>query len=64
MIVVIGGDDNYRNEEEEERVVVSRWARMKVHSQLKEEFLDGQRSFIFSWDRKQRNSRASIETLL
>ena len=41
MIVVIGGDDNYRNEEEEERAVVSRWARMKVRSQLKEEFLDG-----------------------
>ena len=54
VIVVIGGDDNYRNEEEEERAVVSRWARMKVRSQLKEEFLDGRRSFIFSWDRKHR----------
>ena len=54
MIVVIGGDDNYRNEEEEERAVVSRWARMKVRSQLKEEFLDGRRSFIFSWNRKHR----------
>ena len=54
VIVVIGGDDNYRNEEEEERAVVSRWARMKVRSQLKEEFLDGRRSFIFSWDGKHR----------
>ena len=54
VIVVIGGDDNYRNEEEEERAFVSRWARMKVRSQLKEEFLDGRRSFIFSWDRKHR----------
>ena len=54
VFVVIGGDDNYRNEEEEERAVVSRWARMKVRSQLKEEFLDGRRSFIFSWNTKHR----------
>ena len=55
MIVVIGGDDNYRNEEEEERAFVSRWARMKVRSQLKEEVM-GQKT--------QNNSRESIETLL
>lgn len=53
-MIVIGGDDNYRDEDEEESVVISRWARRKVASQFDEEYLDGRKSFIFSWDRKHR----------
>lgn len=45
VIVVIGGDDNYRNASEEGR---------KVSSQFKEEFMDGIKGFIFSWDKKHR----------
>ena len=55
VVVVIGGDDNYKNEDEEKQSLVSRWARRRiVSSQLKEEFLDGRKSFVFSWDRKHR----------
>jgi len=51
---VIGGDDQYRDEDEEERTVISRWARRKVASQFKEEFLDGSESFILSWNKQHR----------
>ena len=54
VLIVIGGDDQYRDEEEEERTVISRWARRKVASQFKEEYLDGRKSFIFSWDKQHR----------
>ena len=54
-MVVIGGDDNYKNEDEEKQSLISRWARRRiVSSQLKEEFLDGRKSFVFSWNRKHR----------
>lgn len=54
VIVVVGGDDYYSNEEEKEKALASRWARRKIRSQLKEEFLDGRKSFLFTWDRKHR----------
>ena len=54
VIVVIGGDDNYRNTSEEDGSLLSRWARRKVSSQCKEEFMDGTKGFIFSWDKKHR----------
>ena len=54
VLVVIGGDDQYRDEDEEERTVISRWARRKVASQFNEEYLDGRKSFIFSWNKQHR----------
>ena len=54
MLIVIGGDDQYKGEDEEERVVISRWARRKVASQFSEEYLDGRKSFIFSWNKQHR----------
>ena len=54
VIIVIGGDDSYKNEDEEYREFISRWARRKISSQFSEEFLDGRKSFIFSWDKKHR----------
>ena len=54
MIVVIGGDDNYKSSIEEETAVLSRWSYRKVSSQFDERFLDGRKSFIFSWDKKHR----------
>ena len=54
VIIVIGGDDNYKSEDEKDRVVISRWARMKIQTQFKDEFLDGRKSFIFSWNKKHR----------
>ena len=53
-MIVIGGDDNYKNEDEEDREFISRWAKRKVSSQFTEEFLDGRKSFIFSWHAKHR----------
>ena len=54
VLLVIGGDDQYSDEGEEERTVISRWARRKVGSQFSDEFLDGRRSFIFSWNQQHR----------
>jgi len=54
VIIIIGGDDNYESEDEEDRVVISRWARRKISSQFSEEFFDGRKSFIFSWNKKHR----------
>lgn len=54
VIIVIGGDDTYESEDEEDRVVISRWAKRKISSQFGEEFLDGRKSFIFSWNKKHR----------
>ena len=54
VIVVVGGDDNYKNEEEEDRSVISSWARRIVCVQLNEEYLDGRKSFVFSWGEKHR----------
>ncbi|XP_022806092.1 uncharacterized protein LOC111343201 isoform X3 [Stylophora pistillata] len=54
VLIVIGGDDNYASEDEEERVVISRWARRKVASQFEDEYLDGRKSFIFSWNKRHR----------
>ena len=54
MLIVIGGDSNYRDEDEKSRSVISRWAKRKVASQFDEEYLDGRKSFIFSWDEKHR----------
>ena len=46
--MVIGGDSHYKNREEEYQNVLSRWAHRIVSSQLKEEFRDGRKSFVFS----------------
>ena len=54
MLIVIGGDSYYKDEDEEDRFVISRWARRKVAPQFNEEYLDGRKSFIFSWDTKHR----------
>ena len=54
VIIVIGGDDNYTNEDEEDQFVISRWAKRKVSSQFSEEFLDGRKGFIFSFNKKHR----------
>ena len=54
MLIVIGGDDHYEGEDEEERTVISRWARRKVASQFNAEYLDGRKSFIFSWNKQHR----------
>ena len=53
-MIIIGGDNEYRDESEEEQVVISRWARRKVASQFDEEYLDGRKSFIFSWNKAHR----------
>ncbi|XP_022804645.1 uncharacterized protein LOC111341875 [Stylophora pistillata] len=54
VIVVIGGDDNYEGNGEENREVISRWAKRKVSSQFSEEYLDGRKGFIFSWNKQHR----------
>ena len=54
VIIVIGGDNKYKGEDEEEREVISRWAKRKVFSQFNEEYLDGRKSFIFSWNKEHR----------
>jgi len=55
VIVVIGGDDNFKNETEEEQSVISRWAKRKIaYSQFSEEFMDGRKSFVFSWNKSHR----------
>ena len=54
VIIVIGGDDNYKSEEQEERLVISPWARRIVCVQFSEEYIDGRKSFIFSWGEKHR----------
>ena len=54
VIIIIGGDDNYANEDEEDRFVISQWAKRKISSQFSEEFLDGRKGFIFSWNKKHR----------
>ena len=53
-MIVIGGDDNYKNEDEEDREFISQWARRKISSQFREEFLNGSKSFVFSWNKKHR----------
>ncbi|EDO29142.1 predicted protein [Nematostella vectensis] len=50
VLIVIGGDDNYKTQEERDTSVLSQWARGKVSSQFLEEYMNGSRSFIFSWD--------------
>lgn len=56
VIIVIGGDDNYKNEfeNEVEQSVLSPWARRIVSVQFSKEYLDGRKSFVFSWDKKHR----------
>ena len=54
MLIVIGGDDEYKEEDDEEQVFISRWARRKVESQFDVEYLDGRKSFIFSWNKTHR----------
>jgi len=51
---VITGDKKYESHIEEQGAVLSHWVRMQVSSQFSEEFLDGRKSFIFSWDKEHR----------
>ena len=51
---MIGRDEHYTDEDEKERTVISRWARRKVASQFNGEYLDGRKSFIFSWNKQHR----------
>ena len=50
MLIVIAGDTYYNDETEQEQCVISRWARRKVASQFDDEYLDGRKSFILSWN--------------
>jgi hypothetical protein len=50
VLIVIGGDDNYKDQSERDKSVLSRWAWHKICSQFTEEYLNGEKSFIFSWD--------------
>ena len=52
--MVIGGDSNYKDKTEENQNVLSRWALRIVNLQFKEEYRDGRKSFVFSWDDKHR----------
>lgn len=54
VVVVIGGDSHYKDEAEESHSVLSRWALRIVNLQFKEEFRDGRKSFVFSWDEEHR----------
>ena len=54
VVIVIGGDDNYKDEDEQERSVISVWARRAMSVQFSDEYLDGKKSFIFSWGKKHR----------
>lgn len=62
VLIVIGGDDNYKDEEEKAKSVISRWALRKVASQFREEYLNGRKSFIFSWS--DRHRAIHVEALL
>lgn len=53
--MVIGGDSNYKDDAEERQNVLSRWALRVVSPQLKEEFRDGRKSLVFSWNQKHRS---------
>ena len=55
VITVIGGDDNYKDDKEENQEVISSWAKRKVSSQFGREYLDGRKSFIFSWNKQHRD---------
>ena len=51
-----------KNEEQEERSVISPWARRIVCVQFNEEYLDGRKSFVFSWGKKHR--KIHVEALM
>ena len=51
----MGGDDSYKDSAEEQGCFLSRWGRRKISSQFSEEYLDGRKSFIFSWDKEHRS---------
>ena len=53
VFIVIGGDNNY-GEEEVEMSFLSKWAWKKICSQFTEDYMDGTKSFIFSWDKQHR----------
>ncbi|XP_068733167.1 uncharacterized protein [Montipora capricornis] len=54
VIIVIGGDDNYTDEDEENEQFISGWAKRKVSSQFNDEYMDGRKGFILSWNEKHR----------
>ena len=52
--MVITGDSNYKNSAEEQNSVLSRWAYDRVSSQFDEQYLDGRKGFVLSWDKELR----------
>ncbi|XP_031570339.1 uncharacterized protein LOC116304709 [Actinia tenebrosa] len=50
VLIVIGGDDNYKDQGERDKSVLSRWAWRKICSQFTEDYVNGVKSFIFSWE--------------
>ena len=54
VLIIIDGDDKYKDSAEEQSMVLSLWARRKVSSQFNDEFMDGRKSFFFSWDKEHR----------
>lgn len=54
VIIIIGGDDNYRDEDEESKEFISRWAKRKISSQFNDEYMDGRKGLILSWNKEHR----------
>ena len=55
MLIVIVEDERYENKEEEEMQFISRWvAKTSIYPQVRGEFVDGRKSFVFSWNKEHR----------
>ena len=55
MLIIIVKDERYENKEEEETQFISRWvAKNIIHPQVCREFVDGRKSFVFSWNEEHR----------
>ncbi|XP_031570348.1 uncharacterized protein LOC116304715 [Actinia tenebrosa] len=50
VLIVIGGDDGYKDQGERDKSVLSRQVLNKVRPQFKAKYLNGMKSFVFSWD--------------
>ena len=60
VIIIIGGDDNYRDEDEESKEFISRWAKRKISSQFNDEYMDGRKGFILSWNKEHREIHEEV----
>ena len=55
MLIIIVKDERYENKEEEETQFISRWvAKTIINPQVRKEFVDGRKSFVFSWNEEHR----------